>query len=143
MRRLIPFAFMALLMIMAGPLQAQDVSGVWTLSYSQMGRQGGAPRDVSMDVTLKQDGATVTGSALMPMGGRGGGGGEPQEVPIAEGKIEGDKLTFSIVRGQGERSMVLLFTSTVAESDMEGTLAMTGGRGGQEPIAFKGIKKEG
>ena len=85
MRRLIPFAFMAVLMIMAGPLQAQDVSGVWTLSYSQMGRQGGAPRDVSMDVTLKQDGATVTGTALMPMGGRGGGGLRRYASPIGGG----------------------------------------------------------
>lgn len=147
MRRLIPFAFMAVLLALAGPLQAQDVSGTWTLTYSQMGRQGGQAREVSMDVTLAQDGTAVTGTALMAMrgrpgGGGGAGGGQPQEVPLTNGKIEGDKLTFSIVRGQGERSMTMVFTSTVAGSEMSGTMAMSGGMGEREPIAFKGVKKE-
>lgn len=146
MRGLIPLAFVAVLMTLAAPLHAQDVAGTWTLSYSQMGRQGGAPRDVSMDVTLIQDGANVTGTVLMPMRGRpgaGGGGGAPQEVAITEGKMDGDQLIFSIVRGQGERTMTLVFTSTVSGSTMEGKLAMSGGMGEREPVPFKGVRKEG
>ena len=144
MRRLVPFAFVAVLMTLAGPLQAQDVSGAWTLTYSQAGRQGGQAREVSMDVTLKQDGAAITGTALMAMGGRGGaGGGEPQEVPITDGKIDGNEFTFSIVRGMGERSMTMVYSGTVSGNNMEGTMAMAGGMGGREPVAFKGVKKEG
>ena len=148
MPSLIPFAFTAVLMALAGPLQAQDVSGTWTLTYSQMGRQGGQAREVSMDVTLKQDGTAVTGTALMAMRGRPGGAGragagQPQEIPIADGKIEGDQLTFSVVRGQGERTMTMVFTSTVAGSEMVGNMAMSGGMGRGQPIPFKGVKKEG
>jgi hypothetical protein len=148
MRKLISFAFMAVLMTMVGPLQAQDVTGTWTLTYSQMGRQGGQAREVSMDVTLAQEGASVTGTALVAMQGRPGGagragGGQPQEIPIADGKVEGDQLTFSMVRGQGERTMTMVFTSTVAGSEMAGQMTMSGGMGAREPIPFKGVKKEG
>ena len=143
MRKVVPLAFMAILMAISAPLQAQEVTGSWTLTYSQMGRQGGQAREVSMDVTLQQDGATITGTALMAMRGRGGGGGEPQEVPITDGKVEGDKITFSVVRGMGERTMTLVYSGTVAGSTMEGTMAMGGGMGGREPVAFKGVKKEG
>lgn len=145
MRRLIPFAFMAVFMTLAGPLQAQDVSGAWMLSYSQPGRQGGPGREVTMDVTLLREGAAISGTALMAAPGRGGGGGggEPQEVPVTDGKIEGNEFTFSIVRGMGERTMTMVYSGTVSENTMEGTMAMVGGRGGQEPIPFKGAKKEG
>ena len=145
MRRLMPLAFMAVLMTLAAPLQAQ-VTGDWTLTYSMMGRQGGQAREVSMDVTLQLDGAVVTGTALMAMGGaRGGAAGapQPQEIAISDGKIEGDKVTFSVARGMGERSMTFVYSGTVEGNTMEGTMAMGGGRGGREPIPFKGVKKEG
>ena len=50
MRSVISLAFMAVLMTLAAPLQAQDVTGDrtltgdWTLTYSMMGRQGGQAR---------------------------------------------------------------------------------------------------
>ncbi len=128
-----PLAFLAmLLMFLATPVQAQ-VTGDWTITYSQMGRQGGAAREVSMDITLKQDGATVTGTTMMAMGGRGGAAGgtppAPQEVAISDGKMEGDKLTFTINRGMGERTISMVFTGTVAGNAMEGTMAMCGRHG--------------
>ena len=149
MRHIVSFALTAmLLMFFVGPLQAQEnVTGDWTITYSQMGRQGGQPREISMDVTFLQDGATVTGTALMAMGGRGrGGGGDPpppQEIAIEDGTMEGDVLTFTINRGMGERTMSMVFTGTVEGNAMEGTLAMSGGMGGGEPIPFQGVKKEG
>ena len=144
MRRFVPFGLMAILFIfLAVPAQAQDVTGDWTITYSQMGRQGGAPREVSMEVTLVQDGAVVTGTTMMAMGGRGGGGEPPppQEVAIEDGQMDGDKLTFTLTRGTGERSTIITFTGTVEGGAMAGTMAMSGGRGGGEPVAFKGVKK--
>ena len=47
MRSVISLAFMAVLMTLAAPLQAQDVTGDWTITYSMMGRQGGQAREVS------------------------------------------------------------------------------------------------
>jgi hypothetical protein len=144
MRRFIPFGLLAAaFMTLTPPLQAQDVTGEWTLTYTMMGRQGGPGREVSMDITLAQDGTTVTGTALMAMGRPGAPGGEPQEVEITEGSIEGDQLTFTITRGMGERTFSTVYTATVSGNEMEGNLAMAGGRGNMEPIPFKGVKKEG
>jgi hypothetical protein len=149
MRAIVPFGLMAiLLMFLAAPVQAQGVTGDWTITYSQMGRQGGEAREISMEVTFLQDEATVTGTAMMAMGGRGrgGGGGDPpapQEIAIEDGTMEGDVLTFTINRGMGERTMSMVFTGTVAGNEMKGTLAMSGGMGGGEPIPFQGVKKEG
>ncbi len=146
MRRIVPLGLMAiLLMFMAAPMQAQDVTGTWTITYSQMGRQGGQAREVSMEITFQQDGAAVTGTTMLTMGRRGGGGQPPapQEVAITDGKMEEGKLTFSIVRGMGERTMTMVFTSAVEGDAMEGTMAMSGGMGSGDPIPFKGVKKEG
>jgi len=145
MRHIVSFALTAmLLMFFVGPLQAQDVTGDWTITYSQMGRQGGQARETSMEVTFLQDEAAVTGTAMMAMRGRGGGEpAAPQEIPIEDGEIIGDVLTFTINRGMGERTMSMVFTGTVAGNEMEGTLAMSGGMGGGEPIPFQGVKKEG
>ena len=145
MRRVVSVGFVAmLLMFFITPLQAQDVTGTWTLTYSQMGR-GGQAMERSMEITFKQDGATVTGTTMMQMGGRpGGAGGDPpapQEVAIQDGKLDGNTLTFAITRGMGERTMTQVFSGTVSGSTMEGTITMSGGMGGGEPIPFKGVKK--
>lgn len=148
MRRFVPLGLLAMLpMFLATPVQAQ-VTGDWTITYSQMGRQGGAAREVSMDITFQQDETEVTGTTMMAMGGRGGAAGgtppAPQEVAISDGKMEGNELTFTINRGMGERTISMVFTGTVDGAAMEGTMAMGGGMGGMgggEPIPFKGVKK--
>jgi len=148
MRRIALFGFTAiLLMVFAGPLQAQDVTGDWTLTYTMMGR-GGQSMERSMDITFQQDGSTVTGTTMMQMrrpagGGAGGNPPAPEEVAIEDGKMEGDQLTFTINRDMGERSFSMTFTGAVAGATMEGTITMSGGRGGGEPAPFKGVKKEG
>ena len=147
MRRIIPLGLTAILLLFfVGPLQAQNVTGDWTLTYTMMGR-GGQEMERTMEITFLQDGATVTGTTMMQMRGRPGGGGgnppAPQEVAIEDGKMEGDQLTFTINRDMGERSFSMAFTGTVSGAAMEGTMAMSGGRGGGEPVPFKGVKKEG
>ena len=144
MRRFVPLGLMAMLfMFMGAPLQAQDVTGDWTLTYSQMGRDGQS-MERTMEITFQQDGADVTGTTMMQMRGRGGGGDPPapQEVAISDGKMEGDKLTFLISRGTAERTMTLTFNGTVSGGTMEGTMTMSGMRA-SDPVPFKGVKKEG
>ena len=148
MRRIVPLGLMAILLMFLGtPLQAQDVTGTWTITYSQMGRQGGQAREVSMEITLQQNGTEVAGTTMMAMG-RGRGGAEapaPQEVAITDGKMEDGVLTFSLTRGMGERTMTTVYTATVDGNTMEGTMTMPamGGMGEREPTPFKGVKKEG
>ena len=143
MRRIVSYGLTGLLLtLLASPVQAQeDISGEWTLTYTMMGRQGGQGREINQNITLVQEGNTVTGTALMMMGRPGGGGGEPQEVEITDGTIEGDQLTFTITRGMGERTMSTVYTATVSGNEMEGTIAMDGGRGPRDPIPFTGVKK--
>jgi hypothetical protein len=146
MRHLAALGLMVIFMAgFAPPLTAQDVTGSWTLTYTMQGRQGQA-MERNMDVTLKQEGDAITGTALMMTMGRpgGGGGGELMEVPISDGKVDEGKFTFSIIRGQGERSMTLVFSGAASGNEMEGTMAMSGGmRAGGDPVPFKGVRKEG
>ena len=146
MRKAIPLFLTILLSLFLVPdrAQAQDVSGTWTLTYTMMGRQGGQGMERSMDVTLQQDGTNITGTALMQMRGRPGGGDPPpaREIAISDGKFEDGTLTFSITTGMGERSFTQTFVATsVTATTMEGTLS--GGMRSTDPIPFKGVKKEG
>ena len=142
MRRTLSFAFLtALLFGLAPALSAQEITGTWDLTTS-------SPRgDRTITFTFAQDGNTVTGTALMPMMGRGGpggppGGGEPQEIEISDGSFENGTLTFSITMGMGDRSFTQTYVATtVTATTMEGTI--TGGMRQGEPTPFKGVKKEG
>jgi hypothetical protein len=103
-----------------------DVSGKWT--YQRPGFQGGDP--VSVTITLKADGAKLTGS--IPGMGRGGAPGAPTE--ITNGKVDGDKVYFETSRagrGGGE-PQVTKYEGTVSGDTMK--LKVTApGRGGGEP----------
>ena len=142
MYRSAPFIFMALALVFSAfPAHAQDVTGSWTLTYTLTGPRGQMER--TMEVTLHQEGATVTGTALMQMPGRPDGAPAPREVAIEDGKMEGGELTVTITRSMGHRSFSTVFTGTVTGDTMEGTLTMSGGMGSSEPVPFKGKKTEG
>lgn len=143
MRRSISIGLAALtLMLLARPVQAQvDMTGIWEITtVTQRGER-------VMTFTFKQDGATLTGHTEFAAMGRGGGAGAaaaPREISISNGKVDGNKVTFQIVMGMGERSMTQSFTGTVSGDTMEGT--MTGGMGPQGqagPVPFTGKKKTG
>jgi hypothetical protein len=105
----------------------------------------------SMEFTFQQNGPTVTGTTVFaPMGQRPGGGGgrnvpEPQEIAIKDGKMEGDKLTFTVARTMAQRNITITmtFAATVSGDNMEGTLTTSGGMRGSRETTFKGVRKEG
>ena len=150
MRRIAPIGFLAALLLFLTPqLQAQDVTGDWVLTYTAAGR-GGEAMERSMEFTFTQDGSTVTGTTVFArMGQRPGGGGgraiqEPEPIEISDGKMEGDKLTFTVSRSMGQRSISMVFVATVSGNTMEGTLTTVGGmRTGEGETPFTGVKKEG
>ena len=120
MRRLIPFAFLAILLL-AGTQKAQaqaNVTGTWEISWET---QRGA---TTSTFVFAQEGLAFTGTAQMAMGGRGAGaGGGTREIEISDGKIEGNEITFSLAMGRGERSMSFTFVGTVDGDTMEGTMS--------------------
>src|SRR5882757_4899442 len=70
------------LLAVAFVASAADVTGKWT--YEAPGRGGGAGTPAS--ITLKADGAKLTGTVSGGMMGRGGGGGAaPADVEISNG----------------------------------------------------------
>jgi hypothetical protein len=77
---------------------AADVTGKWT--YEMQGRNGA----MTGTINLKADGGTLTGT----VSGRGG------ETEISDGKIDGDTVSFSVVREFNGNKMVMKYTGTVS-----------------------------
>jgi len=103
---------------------AADVSGKWT--YQRPGFQGGDP--VAVTITLKANGATLTGS--VPGMGRGGAPAEPSE--ITNGKVDGDKVYFEVKRTTQRGESITKYEGTVSGDEMK--LKVTApGRGGGDP----------
>jgi len=90
---------------------AADATGKWT--YEQPGRNGNPGRPVT--ITLKQDGAKLTGS--VPAMGRGGQGGAPTE--ITDGKAEGDNVSFTVKREFNGNTMTTKYEGTVSGDEMK------------------------
>lgn len=68
--------------------QAADVTGTWT--WSRPGRNGGEAQ--KMTLVLKADGEKLTGSVTSPARQ----GAEPRKTEIADGKVKGDDISFSV-----------------------------------------------
>jgi hypothetical protein len=75
------FTCMVLFALAAGVVLAADISGTWSGSMNMGGN------DMTLTYTFKVDGEKLTGTVTGPQG-------EP--LTLNEGKINGDKLSFSI-----------------------------------------------
>ena len=90
MRKLFSLCLAAVLSFALTPLHAlaaTDVTGTWTGSIQMDGGGGGGGGDMALTFTFKQSGAVLTGSV-------NGGQGDP--LTISNGKIDGDKISFSV-----------------------------------------------
>jgi len=136
MRRLTPAFFFTLLLLLlsSASIQAQtDISGTWEITWEGM---RGATTSV---FTFQQEGDTFTGTAQIETMGRAGGRGAGQirEVPVTDGKINGDQITFMVTIGQGPRAMTPVYSATVSGDSMEGTM-----RTERRESPFTGVRKE-
>src|SRR3954454_12571183 len=93
-----------LLLALSLAVMAADVSGKWT--YEQAGRQGGNPTQVTL--TLKAEGGKLTGNVSQP--GRNGN----MDTAITNGKVDGDKVSFEVVREFNGNQMISKYEGTVA-----------------------------
>ncbi len=115
-------AILAVLSIASVALAA-DVTGKWTGEITT----GRGPQPFNLE--LKQDGGALTGAVT---GGRGG------DLPIADGKVDGDTISFSTSTPgrDGGPPNVLKYTGKVGGDHIDFT--REGGRG---PITFT-VKKQ-
>jgi hypothetical protein len=102
---------------------AADVTGKWV---AQVPGREGQTRETVFD--LKADGEKLTGT----MSGRG----EP--APIADGKVSGDTISFTVTREFGGNTMKWTFTGKVAGDEMK--MKREGGQGEPREFAAKRMK---
>jgi hypothetical protein len=80
---------------------------------------------------LRADGSNLTGTVSGGMGGRRGGGG-PQAMQISDGKVDGDTITFKVVREFNGNQFVTSYKGTVQGDTIKLDVTRPG-RGGGDP----------
>jgi len=98
---------------------AADVSGKWT---AQVPGRGGQTREATF--TFKADGNTLTGTVSGRMG----------DMPIADGKIDGDQISFTQTLEFNGNTMKFLYKGTVSGDEIKFTRQRDGDDG--EPQTF-------
>ena len=99
-------------LVFAFAAMAADVTGKWVAE--QPGRNGGPPRQTTFD--LKADGSTLTGTMT---GGMGRGGAAPTAIQITDGKIDGDKVSFTVKRETQNGPMETKYNGTVSGDELK------------------------
>ena len=115
MRKLMTTGFLLGLLTLTA--LAADVSGKWT---AQVPGRGGQTREQTF--TFKADGNQLTGSVTTPRG----------EMPISDGKIDGDDISFSQVMEFNGNQVKLNFKGKVAGDVIKFTRQREGGDRTQE-----------
>ena len=116
----------ALALLMSTMAWAADATGKWT--GNAPGRDGD---EIQIAFSLKQDGSKLTGSAEGPGG---------VQMQIAEGKVEGEKLAFTVTFDGGGGSMKILHEGSYSGDEMKLTFTMVGRDGGPGTITLKRAK---
>jgi hypothetical protein len=104
MRTRIPALMLSALLLATVPAFAADVDGTWTGSIETP--NGTVP----LSFTFKADGAKLTGSTQSPDG---------QSVPLKNGKIEGEKISFSFDVDFGQGPFTFNYTGVVSKTEVK------------------------
>ncbi len=131
---------MVLLAVALVALAADAVTGKWV--YELAGRQGGTPRQTTLD--LKADGAKLTGTVTQPAFGRRGGDTPPAAVTteISNGKVDGNNVAFEVTREFGGNSMTTKYAGAVSGNEMKLKITMPGFQGGEPRVSDVVAKKQ-
>jgi hypothetical protein len=99
---------------------AADIDGKWT------GQVEGRNGPQTQTLMLKADGNTLTGSV---QGGRGGA------VDISNGTIDGNNVSFTVIREFQDNKITQQFKGSVSGGELK--LTVSGGRGEPREITYK------
>jgi hypothetical protein len=86
-----------------------DVDGKWAGTIPGM--------DIPVSYTFKADGTTLTGTSSGP---------ENTTIPIKDGKINGNNITFTVTFDMGGQEMKLEYKGVVSPDSIKLTLDMMG-----------------
>ncbi len=90
MKRLVPFVAFALALFAFPAIAAEDFSGKWSGTFSGIGPDG-TQQTESILMVLVHKGAELTGTA---------GPFADNQRKIEKGKVDGDKLSFTVTRSR-------------------------------------------
>ncbi len=89
----------------------KKADGTWT--WTVPGRNGGADRKNTL--SLKTDGDKLTGKVSAP-----GRGGQTAETEIADGKVKGDEVSFTVTREFNGNKMVQKYNGKLSGDTIKG-----------------------
>lgn len=92
---------------------AADITGKWTVQSS--GQQG----DFQITLIFKVDGTKVTGTLDNSQ--------MPGEIAIKEGKLNGDEISFFVLRKMGDSEMKIVWKGKIAAEEIKFTREAQGG----------------
>jgi hypothetical protein len=102
-----------------------NVTGNWSGTFTMIGPNG-ETKDTGALLTLKQNGAEITGTV---------GPDDHDRFDIKKGSIDGDKITLDVSDGEHQ----IHFTLTLAEDRLQGDVRMT--NGSEERMAKLDVKR--
>jgi hypothetical protein len=118
-------------LLLAGLALAAPIDGKW-VSTRTMERNGQSFTFTST-FDLKSEGSTLTGTVATAFGDR-----EPRSVPIKDGKVDGNKFSFTTMSpGRDGNEIKVVYDGTVEGDTLKGTAAREGG----DPRPFEAKKK--
>jgi hypothetical protein len=85
----------------AALLLAADITGTWA------GTMVAGDNQIPLTYNFKQDGAKLTGTVTGPNG----------DLPLADGKVDGDKISFSVMVDMGGNPTKFVGEGTVKSAD--------------------------
>jgi len=120
MQRRIFLACAVLMTVLAGAALAADITGNWTGSSDQF----------SLTFAFKQDGEKLTGAVTGPQG---------DPLPIIDGKVQGDKVSFTVKIDMGGNSMKITHEGVIKGDEITLSTKVEGGGdfGGGGPMTLK------
>jgi len=114
------FAAFAAVSLFAVAAFAADPSGTW--KWSQPGRGGGAPRESTLTLAVKD--GKLTGSLATP-----GRGGDPVTTEITNASLKDDTVTFTIEREFNGNKVVANYTGKIDGDTIKGSIEGPGRNG--------------
>ena len=110
------------LVLLLAVAMAADISGKWT---GDMPGRGGDTTPTTF--TFKVDGAKLTGSMTGPQG----------DIPLQEGKVSGNDVSFSTTLDFGGNSVKILYKGAVNGDQIKMTREREGGGGQAREFTIK------
>ena len=116
------FSILALSAALAGAAAAGEADGKWVADITHANRQTGVTVTMHVTFDLASDGGKLTGTATL---GR-------VTLPIEDGRIDGNRLSFAITRKGPNGERKILWEATLDGGRLTGVRRVDGRRRGVE-----------